>query len=158
MAELLAENYAGLLGGAILRLFSVYGPGPGTRLVTRLAQRILEGEEIVIEGEPGMRLNPIFADDAAAALEAALGLERQEVVNVAGSEVVTVSELVDRLGAALNRPAEIRYTGDRPGDLFADTARMRDRLGVIPGMLLDDGLATVARSIGAASARAPGGT
>jgi UDP-glucose 4-epimerase len=158
MAELLAENYAGLLGGAILRFFFVYGPGPGMRLVTRLAQRILDGEEIVIEGEPGMRLNPIFADDASAAIEAALGLERQEVVNVAGLEVVTLSELVGQLAAALDRPAETRDTGDRPGDLIADTARLRDRLGVIPGTSLDEGLAAVARSIGTAPARSPGGT
>jgi UDP-glucose 4-epimerase len=158
MAELLAENYAELLGGAILRFFFVYGPGPGTRLVTRLAQRILDGEEIVIEGEPGMRLNPIFADDAAAAIEAAITLQRQEIVNVAGTEVVTVTELAHRLAGALGRVADIRHTGERPGDLIADIARMRDLLGVVPETSLDEGLAAVARSIGAASARAPGGT
>jgi UDP-glucose 4-epimerase len=158
MAELLAENYSDLVGGAILRLFFVYGPGPGTRLVTRLAQRIVDGEEIVIEGEPGMRLNPIFADDAAAAIEGALALERQEVVNVAGSEVVTVTQLADRLARVLDRPAEIRHTGDRPSDLIADTTRMSDRLGVVPRTSLDDGLAAVARSVETAPARATGGT
>jgi UDP-glucose 4-epimerase len=157
MAELLAENYADLLGGAILRLFFVYGPGTGERLVNRLAQRILDGEQIVIEGDPGMRLNPIFADDAAAAIEAALGLERQEVVNIAGSEVVTVTELVNRLSRALGLPVDVRHTDERPADLIADTARMGDRLGVAPQTSLDEGLAAVARSLGGAPARAGGG-
>lgn len=157
MAELLTENYAGLLGGAILRLFFVYGRGAGERLVNRLAQQILDGEQIVIEGDPGMKLNPIFADDAAAAIEAGLRLERQELVNVAGSEVVTVTDLVNRLSRALGRPADARHTDERPEDLIADTARMSDRLGVVPQTSLDDGLAAVARSIGVAPARSRGG-
>ena len=149
MAELLAENYAELLGGAILRLFFVYGPVPGALLITRLAEQILRGEEIVIEGDPGMRLNPIFADDVAAAIEAALGLERQEVLNVAGAEVVTVTELVERLASALGKRAAIRHTDEMTGDLVADTTRMKDHLGVEPATSLDEGLAAVARGIGA---------
>jgi UDP-glucose 4-epimerase len=159
MAELLAEDYADLLGGAILRLFFVYGPGPGARLVTRLGQQILSGEEITVEDNPGMRLNPIFADDAAAAIEAAIALGRQEVVNVAGSEVVTVTELVTRLSRALGQPAKIRHTAEGSEDLIADTGRMRERLGVSPVTSLDDGLAAVAGWMGGkASTRAPGST
>ena len=47
----------------ILRFFFVYGPGRGQTLVPRLVDRILAGEEIVIEGDPGMRMNPLFAAD-----------------------------------------------------------------------------------------------
>jgi len=157
MAELLLENYADLFGGAILRLFFVYGPGPAERLVPRLAQKIVRGEEVVIEGDPGMRLNPIFADDASAAIAAALALERQEVVNVAGPEVVTITELVNRLARALGRPASVRHTDARAGDLVADTTRMNDRLGIAATTTLDRGLAAVAGSIGATSAPRTGG-
>jgi nucleoside-diphosphate-sugar epimerase len=148
-AELLAENYAELLGGAILRLFFVYGPGKGARLVTRLAKQISDGEEVLVAGEPGMRMNPIFAADAAAAIEAALGLQRQEVVNIAGTEVVTVSDLAARLGRAMGREPVIRHAGEATGDLVADTTRMQERLGVVPAISLDDGLAAVAEWIGA---------
>ncbi len=148
MAELVAEDYAELLGGAILRLFFVYGPGRGERLVTRLAKQISAGEEVVVAGDPGMRMNPIFAGDVAEAIEAALGLVGQEVVNVAGAETVTVTDLVARLGAAIGREPLVRHGGDGPGDLVADTARMRERLGVIPATSLDDGLAAVAEWVG----------
>jgi UDP-glucose 4-epimerase len=148
MAELLAENYADRLGGAILRLFFVYGPGGGERLVTRLARKISAREEIVIAGDPGMRMNPIYAGDAAAAIEAALGLERQEVVNVAGSEIVTVSELVAKLAAALGIEPLIRHADPAMSDLVADTTKMATRLGGIPATSLDDGLAAVARDLG----------
>ena len=150
MAELLVENYADLIGGAVLRLFFVYGPGQGEMLVMRLAERIAKGEEIVIEGDPGMKMNPIHAGDVAATVEAALALERQEVINVAGDEVVSVTDLVVRLAAALGTEAAIRHTDAATGDLVADTTRMKDRLGVSPGTSLDEGLVAVARWIGAA--------
>lgn len=146
MAELLVENYADLIGGAVLRLFFVYGPG-GRMLVMRLAERLLAGEEIVVEGDPGMRMNPIYVDDAAAAVEAALGLREQTVVNVAGEEVVTVTDLVQRLATALGREATIRHAAAAAADLFADTSRMKGLLGVTAKTPLDDGLREVARSI-----------
>ena len=159
MAELLAENYADLLGGAILRFFFVYGPGPGARLVTRLAQQIEAGDEIVIDGDPGMRLNPIFADDAAAAIEAALGLERQDVINVAGTEIVTVTELMAKLATAMDRETSVRHTSREIPDLVANIYRMRDRLGVTPATTLPDGLAAVAQWLARAEpARVSGST
>ena len=150
MAELLVENYAGEFGGGILRLFFAYGPG-GKLLVSRLASQLLAGEEIVIEGDPGMSMNPIYVDDAAAALQAALGLSEQTVVNVAGDEVVRVRELVERLAQALGREARIQAGGDSPGDLVADTSRMRSLLGVRPEVDLDRGLKAVAESLMAES-------
>jgi len=150
MAELLVENYAGEFGGAILRFFFVYGPG-GKLLVARLAGKILAGEEIVIEGDPGMAMNPIYVEDAAAAVEAALGLSEQATINVAGGEVVRLRELVERLAAALEREAGIRPGGDSRGDLVADTTLMRSLLGVVPEVDLDLGLRAVADSLAAGS-------
>lgn len=152
MAELLVENYAGELGGAILRLFFAYGPG-GRRLVARLAGKILAGEEIVIEGDPGMAMNPIYVEDAAAAVEAALGLSEQATINVAGDEVVRVRELVERLAEAIGREARIRPGGAAPGDLVADTSRMRSLLGIRPQVDFDRGLRAVAESLMAGSGK-----
>jgi nucleoside-diphosphate-sugar epimerase len=153
MAELLVENYAGELGGAILRFFFAYGPG-GRLLVSRLANRILAGEEIVIDGDPGMAMNPIYVDDAAAAVEAALGLSEQATINVAGDEVLRVRELVERLAEALGRKARIRPGSAAPGDLVADTSLMRSLLGVRPEVDLDHGLRAVAESLTTAPGKA----
>jgi UDP-glucose 4-epimerase len=153
MAELLVENYAGELGGAILRFFFAYGPG-GKLLVSRLASRILAGEEVVIEGDPGMAMNPIYVEDAAAAVEAALGLGEQGTINVAGDEVLRVRELVERLAEAIGREAQIRPGGAAPGDLVADTTLMRSLLGVRPKVDLNRGLRAVAESLMAGSGKA----
>ncbi len=110
----------------------------------RLADAILEGREIVIEGDPGMRMNPLHVVDAAAAIEAALALDGPAVVNVAGAETIALSELVERLAASLDREALVRHTDEEPGDLVAATDAMRERLGVSPAVSLDEGLATVA--------------
>jgi UDP-glucose 4-epimerase len=152
MAELLVENYADELGGAILRFFFAYGPG-GKLLVARLATRILAGEEIAIDGDPGMAINPIYAEDAAATVEAALCLTEQATINVAGDEVVRVRELVERLAQAIGRDARIRPRGVSPGDLVADTSRMRSLLEIRPEVDLDRGLLAVAEALLAGSAR-----
>ena len=82
----------------MIRPFFVYGPGPSRLLISRLAGQILSGDEILVDGLPGMRINPIHARDAAAMIEAALGLEESAVLNIAGDEVVTIEELATRLG------------------------------------------------------------
>ena len=150
MAELLVENYAGELGGAILRLFFAYGPG-GRLLVARLADRILAGETIVVEGDPGMAMNPIYVEDAAAAFEAALGLREQATINVAGYEVVRVRGLVERLAEALGEEARIEPRRGSPGDLVASTSLMRELLEVRCEFDLDRGLRAVAQSLVAPS-------
>jgi UDP-glucose 4-epimerase len=152
MAELLVENYADQLGGGILRLFFAYGPG-GKLLVSRLASRILAGDEIVIEGDPGMAMNPIYVDDAAAAVEAALGLTEQSTINVAGDEVLRIRDLVERLSAAIGREAIVSPGGDSPGDLVADTSRMRSQLGIRPEVDLERGLRAVAEALMATSGK-----
>ena len=153
IAELLAKDYAPLFDCVVLRLFFVYGEGRSRMLVARLADRILRGETIVVEGDPGLRINPIYAGDAAAAIDAALALGRSETFNVAGAEVVTVTDLAERIAAALDRRVQIRHTGEGPpADLVANTERLRSGLGFIPPTDLDLGLAAVARSLTASEA------
>lgn len=147
ISELLLDDYADYLSGVVLRFFFIYGPGAGQTLVPRLAERILSGEEIRVEGTPGMRMNPIYVDDAAAAVERALGLRRSAVVNVAGAEVVSISDLVLSLGRALGREPLLRNSDESPGDMVADTVRMRELLGASASTPLADGLAAVARSL-----------
>ena len=147
MAELLVEDYRDLFATVVLRFFFVYGVGEGVTLVPRTAAAILAGEEIVIEGDPGLLINPIYADDAAAAVRSATHMDRSVVVNVAGSEVVSITDLVERLGAALGREPRIRHAPAKAAAMVADTARMQALLQVEPRIALDDGLATIARSL-----------
>lgn len=146
IAELLLDNYAEYFAPVALRFFFVYGPGPESNqgLVNRLTERILAGEQIVIDGDPGMRINPLYVSDAAAAIAAACGLDCQATINVAGEEVVSITDLVEGLCEALGREARISHSGTAPGDLVADLTRMRELLGLEPGVALRPGLQRVA--------------
>ena len=144
IAELLAASYEELFSCVVIRPFFVYGPGPSRLLISRLAGQILSGDEILVDGLPGMRINPIHARDAAGMIEATLGLEEGVVLNIAGDEVVTVAELATRLAAALGREAILRPSGaDSAGDLIGDATRAKHLLGTRPEIGLDEGLATL---------------
>ena len=144
-AEVLLAPYATLLETIVLRPFFIYGAGQRGFLVPRLAERVLAGETLTIDGEPGLRVNPIHVSDAARAVAAAVRTGAPAgVINVAGAETVSLTQLVTALAAAAGVEPRIVHAGDGPpGDLLADNARMRERLGVTPQVPLREGLAGV---------------
>lgn len=143
-AEVLLVPYREVLQTVVLRPFFVYGAGQSGMLVASLAGRVVRGEEVAVDGDPGLRINPIHVRDAARAIAAAIDLDGSEVVNVAGDEVVTMTELVHRLARAAGTTAQIVHRGDGPaGDLLGDNARMKDVLGIAPEISLDAGLREV---------------
>jgi nucleoside-diphosphate-sugar epimerase len=140
-AELLAAAYSELLSVIVLRFFFVYGPGQTRMLIPTLIDKVARGEEIVVEGDPGLSVNPIHVDDAVRVFEPALTLGSSGVFNVAGSERVTISGLVRLIGEIADRSPAIAHDAAQPeGDLIADIARMREVLGVLPRISLRDGL------------------
>jgi UDP-glucose 4-epimerase len=147
-AELLVEGYDQLLHTVILRFFFVYGPGQQGMLFPTLLNKVLLGEEIVVEGGDGMPITPIYLDDAVHAVEAALALTTSAVVNVAGSEVITIGGLVERMGLITGAVPRVRHTdAPSPPGLVADIGRLRSLLGVAPQVSLDDGLRVMYEAI-----------
>jgi UDP-glucose 4-epimerase len=142
-AEVLAQAYDGELVTVILRPFAIYGPGQEGMLVANLAARVSAGEEILVQGEPGLSINPIHVEDAARAFAAALDIARPGVFNVAGDETVSLTALVDLLAEIAGRPAIVRHAEGSSAYLVGDATRMRDVLGVRPAVTLRRGLAGV---------------
>ena len=150
-AELLAGAYADAFAVIVLRFFFVYGPRQTRMLIPALIDKVAAGEEVVVDGNPGLSVNPIHVDDAVRVFEPALELGGSATFNVAGTETVTIGGLVCRIGEILGRSAAVAHNeAQPPGDLVADIGRMRDVLGVVPAISLADGLRT---AIGAASQR-----
>jgi len=149
-AETLLAPYVNHLHTIVLRLFFVYGPGQGQMLIASLARRVLAGERIVIDGDPGIRINPIYVEDAVRALERSLTHETSLLCNVAGDEAVTLTQLVGRIGTIAGRDPSVTHTAaEQEGDIVGDIGRMRDELGVEPRVGLDDGLTSLLASLGA---------
>jgi UDP-glucose 4-epimerase len=143
-AELLIGNYGSLFHTVVLRPFFVYGPGQKGMLVSNLVERVVSDEPITIDGDPGLRINPIYVDDAIRVFEPALSLDTSGLFNVAGDEVVTLTELVGLIGAVTGRAPRISYRQSAAaGDLVGDNEAMRQVLGVLPFVHLRDGLREV---------------
>lgn len=140
-AEVLFQNYRKLFdAGAILRPFFIYGPGQSAdMLVSRLIASVREGRPIQLQGPHGLKMNPVFVADAAAAFEAALGLQGFHVLNVAGPEVVSLRALCERIGSQLGVPPRFEQVQGGPSDYVASTTAAERALGR-PLVGVDEGL------------------
>jgi UDP-glucose 4-epimerase len=152
-AEALLEGYADEFRTLAFRFFFIYGPGQQRMLIPTLAAQVAARAEIVIEGDPGLRVNPIYVDDATRVFESALSAGVSGTFNVAGDEQVTISELVELIGDAVGERPRVRHEAAQlEGDLVADVTRMRDELGVRPQVPLADGLRSLVAQTPAISA------
>jgi nucleoside-diphosphate-sugar epimerase len=148
-AELLIRSYEAVLVPVVFRFFFVYGAGQERMLVPTLARRVLDGDEIVVQGDPGLRINPIHVSDVVEVFEPALARSQPGLFNVAGEETVTLTGLVELLGQAAGVAPRIRHDAgpNASADLVGDNARMREVLGVTPSVRLRDGLRGVVEGL-----------
>jgi nucleoside-diphosphate-sugar epimerase len=141
MAESLVANYQAFFCTVVLRFFFVYGPGQGRMLVPTLIEKVQKGDQISIAGRPGQRINPIHVADAVEVFPPVLELGQSDIFNVAGEEVVSIRDLVGVIEEATGESAHVRHVEpEQAGDLVADNSRMKELLGVQPGVSLLDGI------------------
>jgi nucleoside-diphosphate-sugar epimerase len=147
-AETLLANYASLIRTVVLRFFFVYGPGQGPMVISSLAHRVLARQPVTIVGEPGIRINPIYVDDATVVLQRALAHDRPLLCNVAGAEIVSLTELVRIIGDIAGMQPTIEHAVARhQGDILGDITRARAELGFEPRVTLREGLTRVIDAI-----------
>lgn len=154
MAEDLARSYATHFGVsvALVRLFSVYGPGLRKQLLWDACRKIADGrdrgEGARFGGDGRETRDWLHVEDAAALLVAAAGAAGTSCPTVNGGtdEAVTVRTVVDRLAARLNGAAPIFSGFGRPGDPRDFRADIADalELGWAPTRALDEGIDTYA--------------
>jgi nucleoside-diphosphate-sugar epimerase len=141
-SELAVTQYAGELAAIVLRCFFVYGSGQSPKmLMPRLVDSIRVGRPIQLQGEDGLRLNPIHVDDAARAIEACLRLTEARVINVAGPEPTTLRGVAATIGRLVEREPVFDVDATvAPNHLVADITRMRRAIGA-PRIGIAEGLA-----------------
>jgi UDP-glucose 4-epimerase len=143
-AEILLRNYSKLFRTfAILRPFFIYGPGQDRgMLIPRLITNVLRGDEILLSGEDGIKINPIYSTDAAMAFAKLIDLEGEYIFNIAGSEAVSIRALADMIGNILNKEPVFKYIARAQYDLVADISLMKEML-CEQKVSLEDGLKMV---------------
>jgi UDP-glucose 4-epimerase len=140
-AELLAAAYEGTFIPVALRYFFIYGAAQKSNmLMPRLVASVREGRAIKLAGQDGIKINPIHANDAATATQAALGTTQGGIFNVAGPDALTLRDIGGAIGTALGRRAifetDLKQT---PRHLLADITSMRETLGA-PRTHFSDGI------------------
>ena len=153
-AELLLWPYRQFFRPVIFRFFFVYGPAQQGMLIASLLRKLLDDEPITISGNPGLALTPTFVTDAVRAIEAAVLSPAAGVFNVAGDEVVTLTELVHLLEEVTGKQARLSHTPEQPGGaLLGDASRMKEALGISPRVPLAEGLRQCYAALRQAEAR-----
>jgi len=143
--ELLAANYEKYFNVIMLRYFFIYGKHQRSdMLIPRLIGMVKRGDSVVLQGQDGIRLNPIHVRDAALATASSLSLSDSCRINVAGPEVVSLRELVGVMGEIIGRKPEVSFNEDiDPKHLVGEIDKMRELLSP-PKIGLAEGLAEVA--------------
>jgi UDP-glucose 4-epimerase len=138
-AEMMLRTYASVLDIVVLRLFFAYGKGQKRQmLLPRLIDQIRDGVPIALQGESGIRINPIHASDAAQAVKAALSLKSSHTINVAGPDAWSLRDICEEIGRHVGRAPDFSV---KPAakDLVADTYLMNHLLH-IPSCALAEGI------------------
>jgi len=138
--EILVQHYSDLMQVTVLRFFFIYGKEQKrSMLLPRLVDNVKDGRSVVLQGERGIRINPIHVTDATNAVVAALELEESSTFNIAGPEVLSLRQISETIGDRLG--VKVNYTKEKtePRDLVGDISAMREKLGS-PDIRFVDGI------------------
>ena len=150
--ELMAFNHHHLHGSAVtcLRLFTVYGPRQRPDLaIHKFTRLIAAGQPVELFGDGGSSRDYTWIDDILDGVVAAIeqqahdGRNAYRIYNLGGSRPTRLKELVDRIAAALGRPATIVWKPEQPGDMkhtLADIDLAQADLGYAPKVSVDAGI------------------
>lgn len=144
------------IGHAILRLQNVYGEGqslnnPYTGILSVFSTRLRRGLMLPVFEDGLESRDFVHVSDVARAFLAALSVPEpvNTVLNVGSGVASPVIAVARALCRAFGAPERVEVTGQyRLGDIrhnFADITRLKDKLGVIPAVSLDEGLMRFAR-------------
>lgn len=139
-----AENWE--LPVAVLRYFTVYGPGQRPDMgMHRFIERAAAGEPLVVYGDGEQVRDFTYVSDVAAATVAAASAEISPgaLFNVAGGSSSTVRNVLDLISESVGREVIVRHEPEQPGDVRRTGGaidRARVVLGWEPAVPLAEGI------------------
>lgn len=139
-SELLLKNYQGFFNVISLRFFFVYGPQQKKQmLIPRLINNIRAKKPITLSHHKGICINPIFVDDAAVAIEKSLHIKENRIINIAGTETISLKDLCDSIASKLECEVFYNYTDTPAKNLVADITLMTQELHT-PQIQISEGI------------------
>jgi nucleoside-diphosphate-sugar epimerase len=150
--RLVSESFAAQEGLSLAwgRVFFLYGPGEHeARLVPSVARSLLAGQPARTTAGTQVR-DFMHVADVARAFAELLDSDVTGAVNIASGNPRALRELIEAVGRASGRLEllELGALAERPGEpdrLIADARRLRDEVGFVPSMDLEQGVAETVR-------------
>jgi UDP-glucose 4-epimerase len=136
--EQAVEQFRGVLRAHVLRPFFIYGPKQRMMMMPGLLSRVREQHDVTLAGPDGIRINPIFVDDAADAVMAMLDVDQSQTLNLAGPDVVSIRQIAEIAGRLLDRTPSFAV-GESQQDLIASIERQSETAGA-PRVGFEEGL------------------
>ena len=140
-SEILVENYSNIFDVSIIRFFFVYGASQKkSMLIPRLVENIRDGKPILLHGYEGIKINPVYVEDAAEALAKCMDLSKSHKINIGGAEVLSLKQICLIIGEALGKnPIFELKTEIEPKNIYGDIKKMCDLL-VAPKTSFKEGI------------------
>jgi nucleoside-diphosphate-sugar epimerase len=146
-SEIVFQNYKDLFETAvILRPFFIYGPGQRKDMfIARMIESVREGKPIQLQGWSGLRVNPVYVNDAVIAFANSLGLSGSHIINVAGPDVLYLRQIADVIGRELGKEPVFEMKEDVPIDYVGKTNQALTKLNQ-PITSFQDGISRTIRN------------
>ena len=154
ITKLVSEHYLRFFDAAhglpyvALRFANVYGPRQNPHgeagVVAIFTERLLRGEQPVINGPGKQTRDYVFVGDVVRAVVGALAHEGSDVINIGTGIETNVNELFGHLNRLTGGRAEEKHGPGMPGEQqrsVLDASHAADVLGWRPEVVLADGLA-----------------
>jgi UDP-glucose 4-epimerase len=125
-SELLLANYANYFSINILRFFFVYGPKQRKNmLIPRLIESVKTGVPINLQGEEGIRINPVYVTDAVKTIVSVLKDPASHNINIGGEEIISIKGICKIIGCLVDREPYFEYQKTEVKNLIGDITKMK---------------------------------
>ena len=125
-SELLVGNYESFFDINILRFFFVYGEKQQKNmLIPRLIDSVKTLEAINIQGTEGIKINPVYVEDAANAIIKIINKQGSYNFNIGGSEIISIRNISEIIGKQLNIKPVFEYQNIDAKNLIGDISKLK---------------------------------
>ncbi|MBR58625.1 MAG: epimerase [Myxococcales bacterium] len=130
---------------AVLRFFTVYGPGQRPEMaISKFTKRMIQGQTIPMFGDGSSLRDYTYVDDIVAGVVAALDRSQgYRIFNLGGGQPVRLDAMIAAVAKAVGVEPVIEELPMQPGDVqvtVSDCSRAREELGYLPQTSLNDGI------------------
>jgi len=133
----------------MLRFFTVYGPKQRPDLaINKFTRLMLEGKEIPMFGDGTTSRDYTYIDDIVDGIIKSCDYVEEnndvyEILNLGNSSPVSLKEMIDEIGRALNVIPKIKQLPMQPGDVektYADVSKAGRLIGYSPKVTFEQGI------------------